>query len=147
MTFGFRKMGKFNAQKQEYGGLKYDSKLEVGFAKELDARIAAGEKFTWKRQVLFDLRVEGKKICGYKMDFVLDHGNDTFELVETKGFPTPEWKIKWRLLEVLIETDQFRADHGFPKFADLHLTLVAANRVKNWAAGIRNQRRKKRTSK
>ncbi len=146
MTFGFTR-GKFNAKKQEYNGEKYDSRLEVGFAEELDQRIAAGEKFTWKRQVLLDLKVSGKKVCGYKMDFVLDHGNDTFELVETKGFPTPEWKIKWRLLEILIETPEFREQHGFPKDSDLRLTLVAAQRVKNWAAQIRNKRRKKRVKK
>jgi len=155
MTFGFSRFkkldgegkNKFQAVKQEYKGLKYDSKLEVGFAEQLDKRIDDGEKFTWTRQRLLDLKVNGKKVCGYKMDFVLDHGNDTFELVETKGMPTPEWKIKWRLLEILIETDEFRAENGFPKFADLGLTLVAANRVKNWATGIRNQRRKKRSPK
>lgn len=144
MSYTFRPMNKFHATKQEYGGLKYDSKLEVGFAKELDARIAAGEKFTWTRQRLLDLKVNGEKVCGYKMDFVLDHGNDTFELVETKGLPMPDWKLKWRLLEILIKTEQFRLDNGFPKFSDIQLTLVAAQRVKNWAARIRNERKKKR---
>lgn len=155
MTFGFSRFrpggadgnNKFRAVKQEYKGLKYDSKLEVGFAQQLDTRIDVGEKFTWRRQVLLDLKVNGKKVCGYKMDFILDHGNDCYEMVETKGMPTEAWKIKWRLLEILVETEEFRTQHGFPKHAEILLTLVAAQRVKNWAAHVRNTRRKKRVAK
>jgi len=147
MTFGMRRIGKFNASKQEYKGEKFDSKLEVGFVKELEVRLQAGERFTWERQRLLELRVNDRKVCGYKMDFVLDHGNGVYELVETKGFPTPEWKIKWRLLECLIESDAFKEFNGFSKDDELTLTLVAANRVKNWAAGIRAQRKKLRRKK
>ena len=52
MTFGMRRIGKFNASKQEYKGEKFDSKLEVGFVKELEVRLQAGERFTWERQRL-----------------------------------------------------------------------------------------------
>ena len=142
--FQQRQFGKFNAVKQEYGGLKYDSKLEVRYAQELDERVASGEPITWTRQRLLVLKVNGRKVCGYKMDFVVDKGNNTLELVETKGFPTPDWKIKWRLLECIVDTKEFKMTNGFHPDADLQLVLVAANAVKNWAAGIRKQRKAKK---
>lgn len=134
---------KFGNSKQVYKDIKYDSKLEVGYAQQLDLRLRAKDIKGWERQRLLDLKVNSKKVCGYKMDFVVDLGNNTFELVETKGFPTPEWQVKWRLLECLIDTAEFRQQNNFHPDSDLRLVLVAAQRVKDWAARVRRTRKKR----
>jgi hypothetical protein len=53
----------------------------------------------WKPQVRIPIVVNGVKICDYVADFLVSYANGTEELVEVKGFETPEWKLKKRLLD------------------------------------------------
>lgn len=94
---------KFNARKTEYGGLKYDSKGEAGYAMELDWRIKAGEIQSYERQYKIPLKVNGHLICTYYMDFkVIDkHGGVQFH--EYKGLELPVWQLKFKLLNALID--------------------------------------------
>lgn len=54
-----------------------------------------------KRQVTFELAVNGKKICGHRVDFLLEYQDGKQEVIESKGFATPEWELKHRLFEAI----------------------------------------------
>ena len=41
------------AKRTDYNGAVYDSKLEAGYAQELDLRIRAKDLKSWERQVAF----------------------------------------------------------------------------------------------
>lgn len=85
----------------DYGGVKYHSKKEADYAAELNLRMRGKDIKGWERQVRIPMIVSGKKICDYVMDFEILHNNNTIEYIEVKGFETPVWKLKWKLLEAL----------------------------------------------
>lgn len=92
---------KYKNKTTEYNGHLYHSIKEANYARELDARIKAGELKEFRRQVPVELRVNGMKICTYTIDFVeIDH-RDNEMWTEVKGFETPEWKLKWKLFEAI----------------------------------------------
>ena len=92
------KKNKYNASKASYNGYTYDSNLEAAYASELDIRLKLGEIKGWERQIPLRLEIEGKLWRTYKIDFKVNHFNKPPEYVEVKGFPTPEWKMKWDVL-------------------------------------------------
>jgi len=100
-------------------GSMYDSLLECAYGNLLFLRKKTKDIADYKRQVCLHLYVNGEKICDYFIDFVVTHTNGRTELVEVKGFPTPEWKKKWNLTKALIPTGEIP---GVPK--DALLTLV-----------------------
>lgn len=55
----------------------------------------------WDRQVPFKLIVNGELICTYKCDFMIWYADGRKELVEVKGYWTPEAKLKLKLFQVL----------------------------------------------
>lgn len=97
----WRMWHKYGARRTEYNGILYASKREAEYAQELDLRVRIGEIVSWERQIPFELVVAGTKICRYILDFVeIDKdGNRTY--IEVKGFPTPEWKLKFKLFKAL----------------------------------------------
>jgi hypothetical protein len=52
---------------------------------------------SWERQVRFPLIVNGFKICDYVCDFLVRYTDGRKELVEVKGFVTPEFRLKEKL--------------------------------------------------
>jgi len=79
----------------------YDSKLEAGYAQELALRVKAKDIKSWEAQKTLDLIVNDYRVCTYRIDFVIYHNDDTIEYVETKGYPTPVWRLKWKLFKAL----------------------------------------------
>ena len=53
------------------------------------------------RQVRWPLIVGGVRICAYVADFRVVNNDGADELFETKGYETPEWKIKHKLFRAL----------------------------------------------
>jgi hypothetical protein len=92
-----QKSGYYNIKKQ--GG--YDSKFEAGYAQGLNLRIKAKDIKSYDEQVVLDLNVNGYHVCTYKIDFIIHHNDGSTEYVETKGYPTPVWRLKWKLFEAL----------------------------------------------
>ncbi|KKN16783.1 hypothetical protein LCGC14_0972450 [marine sediment metagenome] len=110
------------AKRTDYNGAVYDSKLEAGYAQELDLRIRAKDLKSWERQVAFrfalvregdkwvltDGEIAGKqnmRLWTYYLDFV-EHNNDgTRTFTEVKGRETTMWRMKWRMLEALYGDD------------------------------------------
>jgi hypothetical protein len=92
---------KYGAKSTVYNGVKYPSIKEANYAKMLDWRIKGGEVKEWSAQPKFELIVNKQKICSYKLDFrFTDHDGQIF-YVEVKGYPTREWKLKWKLINAL----------------------------------------------
>lgn len=97
-----RRKNKYNAKSQIYNGRAYRSKLEAGEAYELDMLKKAKEIKDWEyEKESIDLKVYGQKVARYRPDFWVYHNDGSLEIIETKGFWTPEAKIKWALLEAI----------------------------------------------
>lgn len=140
MTFLHRRFGqKFNNTKREYGGRLYDSKLEVSYAESLDARLAAKQIVGWDRQRILRIFVNGRHAFDYKMDFIVETAPRCYELVETKGFPTQEWKLKWRVLECVFDSKEFRTMNRFSDDDELMLVLESSKANKQWAERVRSK--------
>lgn len=90
-----------NAKKTNYGGHKYDSGFEGNYAAELDLKLRKGVIKSWERQVKIPLDVNGYHICNYYIDFIVHHLDGTTEYVETKGWQSEVWKMKWKIFEAL----------------------------------------------
>ena len=94
---------KFGNVKQTYDGYSYMSKAEADYAMELDLRLKAKDIKFWERQfkVAITNPKSDKHICNYFLDFIIQHNDDSYELIEVKGYPTSTWMLKKKLLEVL----------------------------------------------
>lgn len=121
----YQKRGsKYGAKKTVTGGRQYDSKKEAGYAQTLEARRLAGELTEVRPQVTLRLFCYGVRVCNYRMDFVTTTTDGVIELTEVKGFPTPEWKLKWKILEACKDTEDFRAANGWTMDDDIQMVLI-----------------------
>jgi uncharacterized protein DUF1064 len=78
-------------------GFRYHSRGEARVAAELELRVKAGDIKDFERQVNFPLIVNGHKVCTYIADFLILHNDGTREVLEVKGWRTPEWILKEKL--------------------------------------------------
>ena len=106
MTYLQKSGNKYHAKSTIYNGSVYHSKFEAAYAEALDISKRAGEIVSWERQIKLDLKVNGYHITNYYIDFIIHHHDGSREYVETKGYTTMEWQIKWRLFEATF--DQFK---------------------------------------
>lgn len=96
---------KFGAVKTEYNGYVFDSKKEAARAQELDLLIKAKEVVSVVYQPKFDCVVNGKKICTYKADFKVMYKDGHEEIEDVKGFKTPVYKLKKKLVGALFNVE------------------------------------------
>lgn len=89
-----KKKNKYHAQKTEYSGIKYDSKLEAGRAAELDVMKKAGLIIGWTRQTPFYLGIMENK---YVVDFLVFDLDGKAYAEEIKGKETPQFKKNRKL--------------------------------------------------
>ena len=89
---------KYRSQKTVVDGITFDSKLEANRWCELRLMEKAGAISGLKRQVGFEIIIDGKHICTYFADFVYFEGNKRVA-EDCKGFRTPVYKIKKKLVE------------------------------------------------
>lgn len=95
-------VNKYRNVKTSYKGKKYDSLRESRKAFELDCLVKAGEIRSWETHKKIELFGQnGTKICGYYIDFVVTHNDDTIEYIEIKSpiTMTSTWRLKWKMLE------------------------------------------------
>jgi len=98
---------KYGAKTSVYNDYRYDSQMEANYAVELDWRIKAGEIKEYTRQYKLSLDVNGRHIANYYVDFMVVLSNDIVEYHEVKGFPTPEWLLKWKLAKAIYGYEKF----------------------------------------
>jgi hypothetical protein len=96
------KPGKYNAIRCQYNGIWYDSKFEAQYAMNLDWRLKGKDIKAWERQYPIEIRTDADDLIRrHKVDFRIRHNDDSFELVEVKGFETPEYRLLKKLIENL----------------------------------------------
>lgn len=99
----YRTKSKYGNKSKLYNGRTYHSIKEATLAEELDWRKKAGEISEIIPQFKIDLKVNGKHITNYYVDFKVILSDGTIQFIECKGFETPEWQLKWKLTEALID--------------------------------------------
>lgn len=86
--------GKYRAVKTRVLDKTFDSKFEASVALDLHKHLAAGESLHFQHSV--------KLACGAKsiLDFIVvdDSTGEILRYVEAKGFQTPVWRLKLRML-------------------------------------------------
>lgn len=92
-----KKYSYYNTKKSTVNGKTYDSKFEAGYAEELEKRKNSGEIVGFETHQRLPLEVNGYVVADYYIDFVVNYPDGLIEYVETKGYPTDVWKLKWRL--------------------------------------------------
>jgi len=98
-----KRYNKYKAERQTVGGRSYHSKKEASYAIQLAWLQKAGEIQEIIPQYKIDLRVNGKHITNYFIDFKVTYTDGRVELIEVKGFFTDTWALKWKLTEALID--------------------------------------------
>jgi hypothetical protein len=93
---------KYNNRKTNVDGIVFDSKKEAQRYGELKMREMVGDIIDLKLQVPFGFTLPGdsKPVFKYIADFVyLDRTNGQFKIEDVKGFKTPLYKLKKKLIE------------------------------------------------
>jgi hypothetical protein len=54
-------------------------------------------------QYKIELRVHGRLICNYYVDFKVIMADGSVQFQEVKGMVLPLWQLKWKLLEALVD--------------------------------------------
>lgn len=96
-----RARSKYGARRTECAhGHMHDSKLEARRCAELHLLERAGAISHLEQQPEYPCIVNGDKICTYRADFRYFEG-DARVVEDTKGFETPDFKLKKKLVEAL----------------------------------------------
>ena len=88
---------KYKAVKTSFDGIKFDSKKEAKYYSELKLLQKSGEVVGFFRQVPLHLPGGVK----YVMDFLVFYVDGTCKGIEVKGYETPEWKIKKKIVDAV----------------------------------------------
>jgi hypothetical protein len=93
-----QKRTKYGNTKCEWRGEKFDSKKELERHLVLLDMQEKGEIVRLRRQPVYTIDVEDTRICKYIGDWYYYDNKKCIEVVEdSKGFQTPEFRLKWRL--------------------------------------------------
>jgi hypothetical protein len=101
LCFKSKKRNPSTAQKVDVGGTSFDSRFEGDHAKHLQLELEAGRIKSWRAHVPLELIVNGIIVATYKIDFEVTHLDDSIEYLETKGYQTADWRLKWKLFYAL----------------------------------------------
>ena len=103
--FKFKKSSKFGAKKTIVDGITFDSKWESERYGQLRAMERGGIVTDLELQVKYDIVINDIKICKYIADFVYKEESPDGEIKEivedAKGFETPEFKLKKKLMKAV----------------------------------------------
>lgn len=86
-----------------YNGVVFDSAHEMKYCKTLDLLVRGGAVLGYERQVRYDIDINGKHICFYKLDFKVTYP-DRVEYIDCKSTPDlvdPVYKLKKKLVEAI----------------------------------------------
>jgi len=88
------KKSKYNANRVRVDGILFDSQLEADYYNDLKLQLKMGTIKGFCRQPEFVLQ-EGfatTRPITYRADFIVFHNDGTYEIIDTKGFETQEFK-------------------------------------------------------
>lgn len=91
-------MSKYNSKKVEYKGVVFDSKIECDFYQYLERNLG-NEYDHIELQPKYELqpKFENFRSINYVADFALWKDGKLIEVIDVKGMPTPEAKIKSKI--------------------------------------------------
>lgn len=96
---------KYGSRRVELDGLKFDSAREARYYAGLKAMLSAGEIVKIERQVRWVLPVNNVKVCTYVSDFVVYDKDGNRRVIDVKGFKTPVYRIKRKLMKAIYGID------------------------------------------
>lgn len=96
-----KKAPKYGNKKVVVNGITYDSTGEYNYERTVLEPLRLAGKLTYQRQVNFTIEVNGVKICSYRADWVVTYADGTREVVDFKGYETPEFKLKKKLMKAV----------------------------------------------
>ena len=103
--FKFKKSSKFGSKKTVVDGITFDSKWESERYGQLKAMERGGIVTDLELQVKYDIVINDIKICKYIADFVYKEESPDGKIKEivedAKGFETPEFKLKKKLMKAV----------------------------------------------
>lgn len=100
-----RKRHKYGARKTTIDGITFDSQAEANFYSKLKLLKHAGEVIDYQLQPEYELipayKKNGRKIRAthYRADFLVTYKSGKQEIIDVKGKPTAEYKLKKKLFE------------------------------------------------
>ncbi len=89
---------KWRNVKVELDGHKFDSKKEAARYQQLKLLLRARAIKNLRFQVWYRLEVNGVLICRYRADFVYEDAERGETVEDVKGFRTPVYKLKAKLM-------------------------------------------------
>lgn len=92
---------KYGAVKTEVDGIVFDSKREAQRYRDLSLLQSCKEISALDRQVDYPIVVNGVKVSKYVADFVYQDRNGKVIIEDSKGFRTPVYRLKKKLVEAL----------------------------------------------
>jgi hypothetical protein len=101
LKFEIPKRMKYRNVKVEVDGYKFDSKKEAAYYGKLKVLKASGVVLDFKMQVRYDFVINGVKIGFYKSDFDVIWKEGGLKVTDAKGFKTPVYQLKKRLMKAL----------------------------------------------
>lgn len=103
-----KKKNKFNARKITIDGITFASQKEGKRYCDLLLLVAAGEIFNLKLQPRFPIIINGVKVCTVVADFqYLEQGASHKTVEDVKGFLTPVYKLKKKLMKAVYGIEVF----------------------------------------
>ena len=93
------KKPKYHNNRVKVDGILFDSQLEADYYSDLKMQHKAGVLAGFCRQPVFILQ-EGfgdMRPITYRADFIVFHSDGSYEIVDTKGFESEEWKRTHKL--------------------------------------------------
>lgn len=92
-------------------GRRFPSIGEMRRCHELENMEALGFIDKLELQPRFRLIVNGQQICCYIADFKYRE-NGRYIVEDFKGYQTPEFKLKWKLVQALFTENEYRLSRG-----------------------------------
>jgi hypothetical protein len=91
-----------------HAGHSHPSKLEAKVCDSLTLLLKANKIKSLEQQKAYPFIICGGKLCNHVPDFTITHLDDSLEVVEAKGFATPEFKLKKKLFTILYPSIPYR---------------------------------------
>lgn len=109
--YPYRRKNKYGAKKTTVDGITFDSKWEAERWGQLKAMERGGYIRDLERQIKYEIMVNDEKICRYIADFrykqIDDFGFEKEIVEDAKGFETPDFKIKKKLMKAVFGIELF----------------------------------------
>lgn len=92
---------KYRNVKTVIDGITFDSKKEAAYYRKRQALLKSGDIVKLEMQVRYDFVINGVKLGFYKADFRETWSSGTVVVVDVKGFKTPVFNLKKKLMLAL----------------------------------------------